>query len=66
MAKKSIGTEEEIMLTMPRPRLTKLIVKNFRCIGQKGVEIDLDEIVILEKTVKLTTQFQFKLTTCFG
>ena len=47
MAKKSIGTEEEIMLTMPRPRLTKLIVKNFRCIGQKGVEIDLDEIVIL-------------------
>lgn len=32
---------------MPRPRLKKLIVKNFRCIGPKGVEIDLDDIVVL-------------------
>lgn len=32
---------------MPRPRLKKLIVKNFRCIGSKGVEIDLDDIVVL-------------------
>jgi len=32
---------------MPRPRLKKLIVKNFRCIGNKGVEIDLDDIVVL-------------------
>ncbi|WP_433863030.1 ATP-dependent nuclease [Sphingobacterium thalpophilum] len=32
---------------MPRPRLKKLIVKNFRCIGEKGVEIDLDDIVVL-------------------
>ncbi|NGY38996.1 AAA family ATPase [Flavobacterium sp. XN-5] len=47
MAKKNTGEEEEIMLSMPRPRLTKLIVKNFRCIGSTGVEIDLDEIVVL-------------------
>lgn len=32
---------------MPRPRLKKLVVKNFRCIGSKGVEIDLDDIVVL-------------------
>lgn len=32
---------------MPRPRLKKLIVKNFRCIGGRGVEIDLDDIVVL-------------------
>lgn len=30
-----------------RPRLTKLIVKNFRCIGQTPVEIELDDIVVL-------------------
>lgn len=47
MAKKNTEEEEEIMLSMPRPRLTKLIVKNFRCIGSTGVEIDLDEIVVL-------------------
>ena len=47
MAKKNTEEEEEIMLSMPRPRLSKLIVKNFRCIGSTGVEIDLDEIVVL-------------------
>ena len=31
----------------PRPRITKLIVKNFRCIGKKPVEIELDDIVVL-------------------
>ncbi|AQT87049.1 ATP-dependent OLD family endonuclease (plasmid) [Paenibacillus larvae subsp. larvae] len=33
--------------TIPRPRLSKLIVKNFRCIGSTPVEIELDHIVIL-------------------
>lgn len=31
----------------PRPRLTKLIVKNFKCIGENPVEIELDDIVVL-------------------
>jgi len=31
----------------PRPRLAKLIVKNFRCIGDNPVEVDLDDIVVL-------------------
>lgn len=35
------------MDTMLRPHLKKLVVKNFRCIGQKPVEIELDEIVVL-------------------
>jgi len=46
MAKKN-AEDEEIILSMPNPRLTKLIVKNFRCIGSVGVEIDLDDIVVL-------------------
>jgi len=33
--------------TTPRPRLSKLIIKNFRTIGVNPVEIDLDEIVVL-------------------
>src|SRR5690348_65536 len=32
---------------LPRPRLTKLIVSNFRCIGSTPVSIDLNDIVIL-------------------
>lgn len=31
----------------PRPRLSRLIVKNFRCIGRDPVMIDLDDIVVL-------------------
>lgn len=31
----------------PRPRLVKLIIKNFRCIGATPVTIDLDDIVVL-------------------
>lgn len=46
MAKKNTE-EEEIILSMPNARLTKLIVKNFRCIGTLGVEIELDDIVVL-------------------
>jgi len=30
-----------------RPRLHKLIIKNFRCIGERPVEIELDDIVVL-------------------
>ena len=30
-----------------KPRLVKLIVRNYRCIGNKPVEIDLDDIVVL-------------------
>lgn len=33
--------------TKPRPRLRKLIIKNFRTIGNRPVEIDLDDIVVL-------------------
>ncbi|TPE65940.1 ATP-dependent nuclease [Halalkalibacterium halodurans] len=45
-------TEAEVTLesrnpAVPRPRLSKLIVKNFRCIGHKPVEIELDDIVVL-------------------
>lgn len=32
---------------MKRPRLSKLTIKNFRCIGQTPVEIELDDIVVL-------------------
>jgi putative ATP-dependent endonuclease of OLD family len=51
MAKKSAPIKEISLVSedplVQRPRLTKLIVKNFRCIGKKPVEIDLDEIVVL-------------------
>jgi putative ATP-dependent endonuclease of OLD family len=30
-----------------KPRLIKLIIKNYRCIGSQPVEIDLDDIVVL-------------------
>lgn len=33
--------------TKPRPRLSKLIIKNFRTIGENPVEIYLDDIVVL-------------------
>lgn len=45
-------TEEAIALVgdeenAPRPRLHKLIIQNFRSIGAKKVEIELDDIVVL-------------------
>jgi len=48
MAKKAKAAEAapEVVLG-PRPRLTKLVVKNFRCIGATPVTIDLDDIVVL-------------------
>jgi len=50
--KKQTQSEPDISLipeleSVARPRLTKLIVKNFRTIGSTPVEIDLDDIVVL-------------------
>ena len=42
-----LNEEEAVLATMPNPRLVKLIVKNFRCIGRTPVHIDLNEIVVL-------------------
>lgn len=39
--------ELEIIANMQNPRLVKLIVRNFRCIGSKSVHIDLNDIVVL-------------------
>lgn len=38
-----VGDEDSV----PRPRLHKLIIQNFRSIGQEAVEIELDDIVVL-------------------
>jgi putative ATP-dependent endonuclease of OLD family len=43
---------EEVLLDsgdprVRRPRLSKLIIKNFRAIGNKPVKIELDDIVVL-------------------
>src|SRR5574343_1243474 len=32
---------------IPKPKLTKLIIKNYRCIGSIPISLDLDEIVVL-------------------
>jgi putative ATP-dependent endonuclease of OLD family len=40
----SLVSEDE---NVPRPRLHKLIIQNFRSIGSKSIEIELDEIVVL-------------------
>lgn len=48
-----LSAKEEIIsllsedVTIPRPRLSKLIIKNFRTIGKEPVEIFLDDIVVL-------------------
>lgn len=55
MAKGSKKTDQEnatASLLSPnpevaKPRLTKLRIKNYRCIGAGGVEIDLNDIVVL-------------------
>lgn len=48
MAKKAKATETASETASgPRPRLIKLIIKNFRCIGTIPVTIDLDDIVVL-------------------
>jgi len=50
--KKKVQNEPTVSLmpeseTVARPRLTKLIIKNFRTIGTIPVEIDLDDVVVL-------------------
>jgi putative ATP-dependent endonuclease of OLD family len=48
MAKKSKADEISPDTAIgPRPRLVKLVIKNFRCIGASPVAIDLDDIVVL-------------------
>jgi len=52
MAKKASKTEDTINLVsdnagIKKPRLHKLIIKNFRCIGSVSVTIELDDIVVL-------------------
>ena len=50
MAKKKGKVEEPFGVAAsqtPRPRLHKLKVSNFRCIGAEPVEIELDDIVVL-------------------
>lgn len=48
MAKKSKSENPLPDATVgPRPRLVRLIIKNFRCIGASPVTIDLDDIVVL-------------------
>ncbi|KAA6318321.1 DNA replication and repair protein RecF, partial [termite gut metagenome] len=54
MGKKSKNNEEVLQTSLvsenpeiQKPRLTKLIIKNYRCIGSTPVEIDLNDIVVL-------------------
>ena len=49
---KAKKTEVEVPLVsenpdIRKPRLTKLIIRNYRCIGSSPVEIDLNDIVVL-------------------
>src|SRR5579864_3267117 len=45
--KKTTAEATPIAPQGPRPRLNKLTVSNFRCVGSQPVEIELDDIVIL-------------------
>lgn len=47
--KKKIAVEPTLpaVAPAPRPRLHKLKVSNFRCIGSQPVEVELDDIVVL-------------------
>lgn len=48
MAKKVKSAEASAdVVQSPRPRLVKLVIKNFRCIGPTPVSIELDDIVVL-------------------
>lgn len=47
-------------------RITKLIIKNYRCIGPTGIEIDIDDVVVLvgpNNSGKSTILKAFKLVT---
>lgn len=47
--KKKLDSEHEadVLPLFPRPRLRKLRIANFRCIGPNPVEVELDDIVVL-------------------
>jgi putative ATP-dependent endonuclease of OLD family len=49
MAKKKLMTSSIVSENpdIAKPRLTKIIIKNYRCIGNHPVEIDIDDIVVL-------------------
>jgi len=55
--------------TVKKPRLVKLIVRNYRCIGSKPVEIELDDIVVLvgaNNTGKSSILHAYKLAMSHG
>lgn len=48
MAKKGkVAEDVQECVLGPRPRLVRLVIKNFRCIGPTPIAIDLDDIVVL-------------------
>jgi putative ATP-dependent endonuclease of OLD family len=50
MPKKKTKCDTETLPSLsniPRPRLHKLCISNFRCIGSQPVEVELDDIVVL-------------------
>lgn len=54
---------------LPKPRLTKLVIRNYRCIGSDAVQIDLDDIVLLvgpNNTGKSTILRAYKLAMSQG
>lgn len=74
MAKPKATATEEVLLdsgnpAINRPRLTKLIIKNFRAIGNKPVEIDLNDIVVLvggNNVGKSTILKAYEIAMCQG
>lgn len=42
-----MAKKKEEVIELVQPRLKKLTIQNFRCIGDKPVEIELDDIVVL-------------------
>ena len=42
-----MAQKKEEVIELIQPRLKKLTIQNFRCIGDKPVEIELDDIVVL-------------------
>jgi len=65
---------EEVLLdsgdpAIRRPRLTKLIIKNFRAIGSKPVEVELNDIVVLvggNNVGKSTILKAYEIAMCQG
>ncbi|MDR3529323.1 MAG: AAA family ATPase [Rhodopila sp.] len=47
MAKAAAKTSDESQISLATAKVKRLVVRNFRCIGNSPVSIDLDDIVIL-------------------